>query len=98
MIIRRAYCFTALWLVALFPIWAVAAQNNNASSRSWNLPEQHQLCEKDLDVEILQKTYSLVRVDASPTHAAMHPAWPSVLTTLLINLGIFLWYRFTEHG
>ncbi|KAK0649741.1 hypothetical protein B0T16DRAFT_410635 [Cercophora newfieldiana] len=91
---RRLFSFAAFWLVALFPIWS-AAQNNASSA---NLPEQYQLCEKELEIQILQNTHGLVRVDATPTHAALEPGWPEVLATLTINLGIFLWSRFTEHG
>ncbi|KAK5654612.1 hypothetical protein OQA88_7242 [Cercophora sp. LCS_1] len=86
----------AFWLVALFPAWIEAQQNNNATTT--NLPEQYRLCEKDIDVAILQKNYALIRVDAIPTHAAMHPGWSTVLATLIINFGVYLWGKFTEHG
>ena len=103
---RRPFRFAAssVWLVALLvlPIWIVEAgrENHNASTptATTNLPEQMQLCEKDLDIQILQETQGLTRVDATPTHAAMHPGWPEAVMTLGINLGIFLWNRFTEHG
>ncbi|KAK0707932.1 hypothetical protein B0H67DRAFT_612485 [Lasiosphaeris hirsuta] len=84
----------AFWLVVLFPIW-IEAENNATSA---NLPEQYQLCRGALEIEALQEAHGLIRVEATPTHAAMHPGWPEVLATIIINIGIFLWGRFTEHG
>ncbi|KAK4446667.1 hypothetical protein QBC34DRAFT_383018 [Podospora aff. communis PSN243] len=88
----RSQVLATLCLVALLPTWT-QAQPNTA-----NLSEQYILCEKTIEIDILQQTHNLIQVDATPTPAAIHPSWPTALTTLTINLCILLWSRFTEHG
>ena len=51
-----------------------------------NLTEQYQLCKTDAEIEALQRTRDLIRVDAKPTHGALQPAWPETLITIVTSI------------
>jgi hypothetical protein len=51
-----------------------------------NLTEQYQLCKTDAEIEALQITRNLTRVDARPVHGALHPSWPETLVTVIFSM------------
>lgn len=70
-----------LWLAALFIILDFPT-----TALATNLTEQYHLCKTDAQIEALRLMHDLIRVDATPTHAALHPSWPETLITHGINV------------
>jgi len=70
-----------LWLTAIF----IVLDFPRAASAT-NLTEQYHLCKTDAEIETLRLKSDLIRVDAIPTHAALHPSWPETLVTLGLSI------------
>ncbi|KAE9368925.1 hypothetical protein N431DRAFT_470603 [Stipitochalara longipes BDJ] len=70
-----------LWLAAIFIVLDFPT-----IASATNLTEQYHLCKTDAEIETLRLKSNLIRVDATPTHAALHPNWPETLVTLGISI------------
>ncbi|KAK0618897.1 hypothetical protein B0T14DRAFT_518229 [Immersiella caudata] len=92
---RSSHLLGTFLLLALLPTWTQARPNTTSSD---TMPGQYVLCEKDLEIDILKESHGLIQVGVTPTHAAMHPSWPTALSTIIINICIMLWSRFTKYG
>lgn len=55
-----------------------------------NEPEYHVFLKTEGEISQLQQAQGLIRVDATPTNASMHPSWPETLITIVITLASLL--------
>jgi hypothetical protein len=51
-----------------------------------NLTEHWQLCKTNEEIDNLQQSLNLIRVESVPTHGALQPSWPETLITLAISV------------
>lgn len=51
-----------------------------------NLTEQYRLCKTQAEIEGLQTTHNLTRVDAHPVHGALQPSWPETVVTVIFSI------------
>jgi len=72
--------------VIILSLFTHVSATNTTHASATNLTERYRLCKTDIEVETLQRTYDLIRVDAEPTHGALQPAWPETLITMGISI------------
>jgi len=58
------------------------------------MADQYHLFKTTQEIDTFQSLHRLIKVDATPTNAAMQPGWPQGLWIFLLSIGIVVWsYR-----